>query len=46
MNNKYLVSYTSKSKKQIRKLKRQGKNIDKLINITKILARGEQLDEK
>ena len=43
---KYELDFTSKFKKDIKLLKKQGKNIEKLYEIINILAYGEELDAK
>ena len=43
---KYELDFTSKFKKDIKLLKKQGKNIEKLYEIINILACGEELDVK
>jgi mRNA interferase YafQ len=40
---KYAVDYTSRFKKQYKRLKKQGKDIKKLRNLITILANGEVL---
>ena len=43
---KYGVFSSSKFKKQIKKINKQGKNMDKLIHTVKLLANGETLEAK
>ncbi len=43
---KYKVKFTSQFKKDIKKSKKQGKDLDKLFEVVEILANGEKLDEK
>ena len=43
---KYELDFTSKFKKDIKLLRKQGKNIEKLYEIINILAYGEELDAK
>ena len=43
---KYELDFTSKFKKDIKLLKKQGKKIEKLYEIINILAYGEELDAK
>ena len=43
---KYELDFTSKFKKDVKLLKKQGKNIEKLYKIINILAYGEELDAK
>ena len=43
---KYELDFTSKFKKDVKLLKKQGKNIEKLYEIINILASGEELDAK
>ncbi len=47
MNNyKYKVEYSSAFKKSLKKVLKQGKNIDKLLDIVDKLAKNEKLDLK
>lgn len=41
---KYNIDYTNVFKKQYKKMIKQGKDINKLINVIKMLANGEELD--
>lgn len=43
---KYTVDYTSNFKKQHKKAKKQGKNLNKLYEVIEKLANGEELDSK
>ena len=43
---KYSVDYTSEFKKSYKKIKKQGKNIDKLKKIIEMIACGEELELK
>lgn len=43
---KYNIDFTINFKKQYRKLKRQGKDLNKLYEVIKRLADGEDLDSK
>ena len=43
---KYTVKFTNQFKKDISLAKKQGKNIDKLLNVIEKLANGETLDAK
>ncbi len=43
---KYEVKFTSQFKKDIKKAKKQGKDLDKLFEIVEILANGNELDKK
>lgn len=43
---KFEVIYTGQFKKDVKLLKKQGKNIDKLFNVIEKLANGETLDPK
>ena len=43
---KYLVKFTSQFKKDIKKAKRQNKNIELLFSVIERLANGEVLDDK
>lgn len=45
-NTKYEVKGTSRFKKQLKKVIKQGKDINKLIEVLNILANGEFLEEK
>lgn len=46
LETKYAVDMTSSFKKQYKKIVKQGKDINKFINILEKLANGEILDEK
>lgn len=41
---KYNIDYTNVFKKQYKKMIKQGKDINKLIKVIKMLANGEELD--
>lgn len=43
---KYIVDYTSKFKKQYKKLSKQGKNLIKLYDVIDLLANKKSLDVK
>lgn len=43
---KYTIDYTSSFKKQYKKVKKQGKNLNKLYEVIEKLANGEELDSK
>ena len=43
---KYTVDYTIKFKRQYKKLKKQGKDLNKLYKIVEKLANGDTLDQK
>lgn len=43
---KYEIKTTTNFKKQLRKVARQGKNVQELVKVIKVLANDEQLDEK
>ena len=45
-NTKYELKGLTKFKKQLKKIVRQGKNINKLIDVLKVLANGEILESK
>lgn len=45
-NTKYTLKGLTKFKKQLKKVVKQGKDINKLIDVLKVLANGEILDEK
>ena len=45
-NTKYEVEGTSKFKKQVKKIVKQGKDINKLIEVLNVLSNGEELEEK
>lgn len=42
----YNIKYSKEFKKSFKKLIKQGKNIDKLLDVVEILSRKEQLDPK
>ena len=43
---KYKIKYTSRFKKDLKQVKKQGKDIDKLFEIIEKIANDEVLDEK
>lgn len=43
---KYQIKYSKNFKKQLKKIIKQGKNIDKLLKVVEILSKGENLDAK
>lgn len=43
---KYTIDYTKGFKKQYKKIKKQGKNLNKLYEVINIIANGKKLDEK
>ncbi len=43
---KYEVKFTSQFKKDIKKAKKQGKDLDKLFEVVEVLANGKELDKK
>lgn len=43
---KYEIKTTTNFKKQLRKVARQGKNVQELVKVIKVLANDEQFDEK
>ena len=43
---KYKIKYSKNFKKQLKKVIKQGKDIDKLLNVVEILSKGEVLDIK
>lgn len=43
---KYKIKFTARFKKDLKLVKKQGKNIDKLFDIVERIARDEVLDEK
>ena len=45
-NYKYKVKYTSNYKKNIKKIIKQGKDIEKLLDVIDVLACGSRLDKK
>lgn len=42
----YKVRYSKEFKKSIKKLVKQGKNIDKLLNVVDMLSKGQTLEKK
>ena len=42
----YKVKFTGQFKKDLKLAKKQGKNLDTLFNVIKILEKGEKLDDK
>ena len=45
-NTKYELKGLNKFKNQLKKVVKQGKNINKLVDVLKVLANGEKLDIK
>lgn len=43
---KYNIKYSKNFKNQLKKVTKQGKNIDKLLEIVEILSKGEKLEDK
>ncbi len=43
---KYRVDYTNNFKKQYKKIKKQGKDLDQLYEVIEKLSNGEELDKK
>lgn len=43
---KYTIDYTKGFKKQYKKIKKQGKDLNKLYEVINIIANGKKLDEK
>lgn len=43
---KYKINYTNNFKKQHKKMKKQGKDLNKLYEVINKLSKGEQLEEK
>ena len=43
---KYVIKFTSKFKKDLKRAEKQKKNLDKLFEVIGILAQGEKLPEK
>ncbi len=43
---KYKIDYTNNFKKQYKKIKRQGKDLNKLHEVIEVLSKGEELDPK
>ena len=43
---KYELKGLTKFRKQLKKVVKQGKNINKLVDVLKVLANGEELDPK
>lgn len=46
MNYKYNVQFTSKFKKSLRKVTKQGKDINKILDVVDKLANKEELEQK
>lgn len=44
--NSYKIKYSKEFKKSIKKITKQGKNIDKLLSIIEMLSNRQQLDSK
>ena len=42
----YKVKFTGQFKKDLKLAKKQGKNLDTLFNVIKVLEKGEKLDDK
>ena len=45
-NTKYQVQYTSRFKKDFKKVLKQGKDENKFLEVVNVIANGEELDEK
>ena len=45
-NTKYQVQYTSRFKKDFKKVLKQGKDENKFLEVLNVIANGEELDEK
>lgn len=45
-NTKYEVKYTSRFKKELKKILKQGKDENKFLDVLKVLANGQKLDSK
>ncbi len=45
-NTKYDIQITSRFKNNYKKIRKQGKDINKLIEVLEVLANGEELDPK
>lgn len=45
-NTKYDIEITSRFKSDYKKIRKQNKDINKLIEVLEVLANGEELDEK
>lgn len=43
---KYDVDYTNNFKKQYKRIKKQGKDLNKLYEVIEILAKGKEIDAK
>ncbi|MBQ9013830.1 MAG: type II toxin-antitoxin system YafQ family toxin [Bacilli bacterium] len=43
---KYTLKYSNRFKKQVKKMKKRGKDIEKLVNVIKILSNGDKLPQK
>ena len=46
MMTNYKIKYTKEFKKSIKKITKQGKSIDKLLNVIDLLSNKQQLDSK
>ena len=44
--NSYEIKYSKEFKKSLKKIMKQGKNIDKLLNVVDMLSKKQQLDSK
>ena len=44
--NSYKIKYSKEFKKSLKKITKQGKNIDKLLNVVDMLSNKQQLDSK
>lgn len=42
----YKIKYSKEFKKSLKRIAKQGKNIDKLLNVVDMLSRKQQLDSK
>ena len=42
----YKIKFTGQFKKDLKLAKKQGKNLDTLFNVIKVLEKGEKLDDK
>ena len=46
LDTKYRIDFTTNFKRQLKKMVKQNKNIQELLEVVKVIANGEELDEK